>query len=146
MALAWPLVRAHIAAALPSVLPGVTVYDGPVVTGENPPAYLTIAAQPSGGGDGAGSFSQDVGPDGYSAVESGTVACELAAATGSTTVPNVFATFDAIAAFVQGDMTLGGTLLPGSTLTVSADVEQSQTTSGAVQRLLLTFAYTARLP
>lgn len=147
MAVAWPSVRAALAASMPNVVgPSVRVYDGPVVTGETPAAYLTVGHTPSSDDESAGSFSQDVGPDGFSAIESGTVVAELAAVTGSTTIPDVFATFDAIAAYVQGDMTLGGTLLPGSTLTVSVDVEQSQTTSGAVHRLLLTFAYTARLP
>ena len=145
MAVAWPAVRSRLAAALPPVV-GVPVYDGPVVTGDNPAAYLTIAARPSTGADASGNFSQDVGPDGFSALESGTVLGELAGVTGSTDVPDVFATFALIAAYIQTHQTLGGVLLPGSTLTVLADVEQSQTTSGAVQRLLLTFAYTTRLP
>lgn len=147
MAVAWPAVRARLASALQSVVgAAVTVYDGPVVTGQNPTAYLTIAARPSSSDESGGSFAQDVGPDGFSALESGSVLCELAGVTGSTTVPDVFASFDAIAAHVQADQTLGGALLPGSTATVSADVEQAQTTSGAVQRLLLTIAYTTRLP
>jgi hypothetical protein len=146
MAVAWPVVRARLAADLPGVLPGVKVYDGPPVTGERPSAYLTIAAQPSRGDDSGGSFTQDVGPDGFSALEAGSVLCELAGVTGSTTVPDVFASFDAIAAHVQADQTLAGALLPGSTVTVSADVEQAQNTSGAVQRLLVTVTYTTRLP
>lgn len=144
MAVAWPDVRAKLASALPGVLPGVTVFNGPPVTGENPAAYLTLAARTTD--DSAGGFTQDVGPDGFSALESGTVLAELAGVTGSTTVPDVFATFDAIAAYVQANQTLAGALLPGSTVTVSADVEQAQTTSGAVQRLLLSFTYTTRLP
>lgn len=145
MAVAWPAVRAALAAALPAVVGAtVTVYDGLPVTGENPDAYLTIAARPSQD-EQAGSFTQDVGPDGFSAMESGTVLGELARMDGTTTAPDVFATFDLIAAYVQANQTLA-VLTPGSTLTVSADVEQSQTTAGAVQRLLLTFAYTTRLP
>lgn len=146
MAVAWPNVRAALVADLPAVVgASVTTYDGLPVTGDNPAGYLTIAARPSGS-EGAGSFTQDVGPDGFSAVESGAVLGELARMDGTTTVPDVFNTFDAIAAWVQTHQTLAGTLLPGSTVTVSADVEQSQTTAGAVQRLLLTFAYTTRLP
>jgi hypothetical protein len=146
MAVAWPSVRAALAAALPGVIgAGVKFYDGPVVTGESPSAYLALAGRPSQD-EGAGSFSQDVGPDGFSALESGTVLGELAGVTGSTAIPDVFATFDAIASYVQADQTLAGALLAGSTLTVSAEVEQAQTTAGAVQRLLLTFAYTTRLP
>lgn len=147
MSVAWAAVRDWLATDLPTVVgSGVKVYNGPVVSNESPPAYLTIGNTPSSGGESAGSFSQDVGPDGFSALESGTVLAELAGITGSTAVPDVFTTFALIAAYIQAHQTLDGALLPGSTLTVSADVEQSQTTSGAVQRLLLTFAYTTRLP
>ena len=145
MSVAWAAVRARLATDLPAVVgSGVRVYDGPVVSNESPIAYLTIASRTSG--ETSGTFSQDVGPDGFSALESGTVLGELAGVTGSTDVPDVFATFALIAAYIQTHQTLGGVLLPVSTLTVLADVEQSQTTSGAVQRLLLTFAYTTRLP
>lgn len=146
MGVAWQTVRAALAAVLPDVIGATMFYNGPIVTGESPAAYLTLAHQPSQGEDGSGTFSQDVGPDGFSALEEGTVLAELAGVTGSTTVPDVFTTFAAIASYVQAHQTLDGALTPGSTLTVSADVEQAQTTAGAVQRLLLTFAYTTRLP
>lgn len=145
MAVAWPSVRAALAEVLPGIVGGAAFYDGPIVTGDTPAAYLTLAHQPSQSEESAGTFSQDVGPDGFSALESGTVLAELAGVTGSTDVPDVFATFDAIASYVQANQTLD-VLTPGSTLTVSVDVEQAQTTAGAVQRLLLTFAYTTRLP
>lgn len=144
MATAWPLVRSALATALPGVIGAVTFYDGPVVTGESPAAYLTLGTQPSQG-ESAGSFSQDVGPDGFSALEEGTILAELGAVAGSTRVPDVFTTFAVIATWVQADMTLG-VLSPGSTCTVSASVVEAQTTAGAVQRLLLTFTYTTRLP
>ena len=147
MAVAWPAVRAHLAASLPGAVGAlVTVYDGPVVSGDSPTTYLVIAARPSSTDPSGGSFDQQVGSDGFTAYESGTVACELGGVTGDTTVPDVFATFDAIASLVQGDQTLGGILLPGSTVTVGVDdVVEQQTTSGAVQRLLLAFRYTTRL-
>lgn len=146
MAVAWPAVRAYLAANLPGVVgAGVTVFDGPVVTGQDLDAYLTIADQASGDSASAGSFSQEVGPDGFSATETGTVLCELGAVTGGTDVPDVFATFDAIASHLQGNQTLGGTLTPASTVTASADVVQDQTSSGAVQRLLISIAYFTRL-
>lgn len=144
-AVAWPSVRSALAAGLASVL-DVTVYDGPDVTGDTPDAYLSLAYRPSVDDLSAGDFTQGIGPDGYSAVETGTVLAELAGVTGSTTVPDVFATFDTIAGYVQAHQTLDGTLTPDAVLTVSADVEQSQTTAGAVQRLLLTFTYTTRIP
>lgn len=146
-AVAWPSVRSALVTGLKGALPStVTVYDGPVVTGDRPSAYLTLAYRPSVDDPSAGDFTQGIGPDGYSAVEAGTVLAELAGVTGSTTVPDVFATFDTIAGYVQAHQTLDGTLTPDAVLTVSADVEQSQTTAGAVQRLLLTFTYTTRIP
>lgn len=145
MSVAWAAVRARLATDLPAVVgSGVRVYDGPVVSNESPIAYLTIASRTSG--ETSGTFSQDVGPDGFSALEVGSVACELAVLDGSTAVPSAFDTFDAIATYLQADQTLGGVLTPGSTVTASADVEQSQTTSGAVQRLLIAISYTTRLP
>jgi hypothetical protein len=144
---AWAAVRAQLATMLPGVVgSGVTVYNGPVVSNEAPLAYLTLGNVPSTDNEGAGTFSQDVGPDGFSALEGGTVLAELGAVAGTKKVPDVFTTFAAIAAWVQADMTLGGVLTPGSTCTVSADVVEAQTTAGAVQRLLLTFTYTTRLP
>lgn len=146
MAVAWPSVRAHLAEALPGVVgAGVTVIDGPVVSGENPSSYLTIAHQPSNPDDPSGTFEQQVGPDGYAAAETGDVRCELAAARGDATVPDVFAAFDAISDYVQGNQTLSGVLQPASVVTVSADVVQEQTTSGAVQRLLITVSYTTNV-
>ena len=142
----WPEVKARLVSALPSVIgPTVRVFDGPAPTGENPATYLMVGHAPSTTDDSAGRFTQDVGPDGFSAAENGNVVCELAAITGSTAIPSVFATASAITAWVQADMTLGGVLSPGSTCTVSADVVQDQTTSGAVQRLVLSVNYFARL-
>lgn len=146
MAVAWKAVRTALAANLPAVVgASVTVYDGPVVTGEAPTTYLTIADQPSNPDVGVGGFEQSVGPDGFSAAEVGTVLCELAAVTGDTTVPDVFATFDAIATWLQGNQTLLGVLTPASTVTAGAEVLQAQTTDGAVQRLLITISYTTRI-
>ena len=145
MSVAWEAVKAHLVTALPAVVGNVVVIDGPVVTGTNPPAYITVGHTPSADVESAGSFTQDVGPDGYAAEEVGSVVCELAAHTGSTNVPTVFATFAAIAAWIQADMTLGGILSPNATCTASANVVQAQTRAGAVQRLLLTISYTTRL-
>lgn len=146
MAVAWPSVRSKLAAALPGVVgTGTTVYDGPVVSGDAPSRYLTIGYQPSRPEEDSGLFQQENGPDGYAVTEVGSVLAELAAVTGSTDVPDVWATFSLIAAWVQADMTLGGTLLPGSTVTAAATVDAAQTTSGAVQRLLITFSYSTSL-
>lgn len=147
MAVAWPLVRAALVARLsPLVAPsGVRVYDGPIVSGDGPSAYLTIAHAPSTPDDTGGTFEQENGPDGYSATERGGVLMELGAVTGSARVPSVFATFDAIASHLQSDMTLGGILAAGSTVTASATVVEAQTQSGAVQRLVITVQYLTRI-
>jgi hypothetical protein len=146
MAVAWPVVRAQLAAQLPTVLGStVSVYDGPVVAGEAPPSYLTVAETPSTDDETGGTFTQEVGPDGFHVTETGTILCELAAVAGDATMPSVFASFDLIAAWVQADMTLGGVLSPGSTCTVQAAVVQAQTSVGAVQRLIVTFNYFTRL-
>ena len=143
MAVAWPSVRARLAAQLPTVLgSSVTVYDGPVVSGEAPPSYLTIAETPSTDDETGGTFTQEIGLGKVILDETGTVVCELAAVSGDATVPDVFVSFGLIATWVQADMTLGGVLRPGSTCTVSASsVLQRQTSSGAVQVLILAFSY-----
>lgn len=145
MAVAWEAVKDRLVSALPSVVPGVAVSDGPVVSGRSAASYLTVGFQPSTDDVSAGDFEQAVGPDGFSATETGSVLCELGAATGSTEVPSVFASFNAVAAHLQGDQTLGGVLRAGSTVTASAEVVQAQTQAGAVQRLLVTITYFTRL-
>lgn len=144
-AVAWQAVKARLVSALPAVIPTATVYDGPRVSGEDPAAYLTVGSAPSQSDESGGSFSQDVGPDGYSATETGSVVCELGATTGATDIPDAFGLFAAVAAWVQADMALGGTLSPGSTCTVNATVVQAQTRAGAVQRLILSVNYFTRL-
>jgi hypothetical protein len=146
MTVAWPLIRARLAVALPAVVgPDVTVYDGPVVTGDTPAAYLTVAHQPSIEDETAGTFEQaQTGVGGYLAEESGTVLMELAAVTGNSTVPDVFATATAVSAWMQADQTLG-VLTPGSTSSLTVEVLQDQNNAGAVQRLLLTLSYFTRV-
>lgn len=141
---AWLAVKNRLVAALPSVV-GAKVYDGPVVTGEHPEAYVTVGWSPSEDAE-AGSFDAQVGQDGFSSTESGSVVCEFAAVNGSRRMPDAFAMFSAAAAWVQADMTLGGTLTQGSTCTISARVAQAQTTAGATQRLVVSVNYFTRLP
>lgn len=145
MAVAWPAVRAALASQLPPLLPAVSVYDGPVVSGDSPTSYLTIGYAPSATGDATGTFDQENGPDGYAVTETGGVLMELAAVTGDTSVPSVFDAFDVIASHVQADMTLGGALMPGSVVTCAATVVEAQTTSGATQRLVITINYRTNL-
>lgn len=146
MSVAWGKVRARLAEALPGVVgPFVRVFDGPVVTGENPAAALTIAYAPSLETSSVGRFTQETPDDGWAANETGFITCELAAVSGSSTVPDVFTTFDAVASWLQGDPTLGGTLTRGSTCTAAADVVQEQSQGGSAQRLIITISYFTRL-
>ena len=146
MAVAWPSVRARLAAALPAVVgASVTVYDGPVVTGDSPAAYVTIAYQPSTDDEAAGDYEQtQTGPGGYLSEESGTVLLEVAAVTGDSVIPSAFTTADAIHSWVQADQRLG-VLVAGSTSSLAVEVLQAQNTAGAVQRLLLTLSYFTRV-
>lgn len=142
----WPAVRAYLVAQAPGVLTGYTVYDGAVVKNDAPTHYLTVGDQPSQDDDRSGEFEQGVGPDGFSALESGSVLCELGATSGDPQVPDTFAAFALLAAHLQANQTLGGALSPGSTVTASATVSQEQNRAGAVQRLLVSIDYTTRIP
>ena len=146
MAVAWPSVRARLVAALPAVVgASVKVYNGPVLTGDSPRAYLTIGHQPSTEDETAGSYEQtQTGPGGFLSEENGTVLMELGAVTGDTQVPDAFATVDLIHAWVQADQTLG-VLSKGSTASLSVDVLEAAQSGGAVQRLLLTLTYFTRV-
>jgi hypothetical protein len=140
----WPRVQDRLVTVLPAVLVGAKVYGGPVVAGEKPARYLTVGCQPSTDGQSAGTYEQAQTLDGYAAQESGTVLMELAAVTGSTTLPDAFESASAISAWVQADQTLG-VMTPGSTSSLSVEVLQAQNKAGAVQRLLLTLNYFTRL-
>jgi hypothetical protein len=147
MTVAWPTVKDRLVALLPTLpgFAGVLVFDGPAVTGEAPAAYVTVGWQESTDDDTAGSYEQtQTGPEGFAAEETGTVLLEFAAVTGDVTVPSAFGLVDALQNSVQTDQTLG-VLGRGSTASLAVEVVQSQTTSGAVQRLLVSLTYFARL-
>lgn len=143
---AWYAVKTALVTQLRTVLAPVVVYDGPTLTGDAPLSYLSVGASPSTDAGNAGGFRQDPSDNsGYTVAESGDILCELGAVTGNTVMPPVFGLFALLAAHVQADQTLGGTLYPGSTVTVSAGVVAEQTRSGAVQRLIVTISYFTRL-
>lgn len=146
MSAAWPVVRARLAAHLPTILPaGTAVYDGPVLTGDSPAAYVTVAHRPSVEDESAGEYSQDRTPiTGYVAEETGTVLLEVAAVSGNPDMPSAFGLVAAIQSWVQNDQTLG-VLTPGSAAALSVEVLQDQNQAGAVQRLLVTLSYFTRL-
>lgn len=143
MTVAWPTVRARLASQLPAVVgAGATVYDGPVVTGDAPSAYVTVAHQPSVDTDSAGDYSQDrTSFGGYVAEERGSILLEVAAVSGDPAVPDAFTIAAAVHDWVQADQTLG-VLSADATCVLGTTVLQSQNAAGAVQRLLLTLTYT----
>lgn len=146
MTVIWPDVKQRLVAELRALLePDVTVFDGPVVTGDDPLAYLCVGDQPSSDDDGAGEFEQDRGPDGFTVTESGVVLCEIGAVNGDTTMPSAWAVFDAVATYVQQNQTLNGLLEVNATLRAAATVLQAQTYEGAAQRLLVSITYSTLL-
>ena len=146
MTAAWPAVVDRLVGLLPT-LPdwsGVTVYDGPPVTADAPPEYVTVGFVD--GVDFGGTYEQARGP-GDCPEELGTVRSEVVAWTGDTDLPGLRARgFELVNAWeraLHNDPTLG--VLPqGSTASLAVDVAPAQTTAGAVQRLTVTLTYTAR--
>ena len=147
MAVAWPNVKNRLVTWLPTLpgMEGAVVYDGPVPDGDDPAAGVTVGWQPSTDDESAGSFAQDVGPDGFLASEIGSVLMEFAVVTGDSVVPSAFALVDALQSAIQRDQTLGGLLVVGSTVTVAVDVVNAQNTRGAAQRLLASVNYTTNV-
>lgn len=142
----WPAVKNRLVELLPTLAgwDKVSVYNGPVVTGAAPTTFLTVGFVP--GEDFGGSYEQDRGL-GDAPLELGTIRSELVCSLGGTDLPAVealaFELMDAWQAEVDRDPTLG-VMRQGSTSTLTVDVEPSQTTGGAVQRLTVTLSYTAR--
>ena len=151
MAAAWPLVVDRLVSLLPS-LPGwsgVTVFDGPPVTGDAPADYVTVGFVV--GEDFGGSYEQTRnGEGGWQGAleETGTVRCEVVCTTGDEdSLPamraRAFELVDAWDASVADDETLG--VLPASSISsLTVDVQPVQNTSGAAQRLTVTLSYLAR--
>lgn len=142
---AWPVVKARMVAALPTLAGWdvVTTFNGPPVTSSAPPNYVTVGYVV--GEAMAGDYTETPGV-GDVDNETGTIRSELVCSTGATDLPTVealaFALADQVQAWVKANRTLG-VLRPGSTSNLAVDVIPSQTTSGAEQRLVLSLTYTA---
>jgi hypothetical protein len=150
MTAAWPRIVARLIDVLPT-LPGwdgVEVYDGPPVTGDAPPVFVTVGFVL--GENNAGSYEQTRnGEQGWQGAleESGTVLSEIVCATGDVDLPAVraraFALADAWEAWVSADETLG-VMGRSSISSLTVDVSPAQTTAGSEQRLTVTLVYLAR--
>lgn len=143
MSVLWPLARAALARELPAIVPTAKVYDGDLPTNARPARYLTIGWQPATDEQLAGDFEQTPGPSGFLAQETGSVLMELAAVTGDTDTPDVFALAQALTTWVQQHQDLAGALSANATASLSVAVVEPQTRAGAAQRLLLTLTYTS---
>ena len=149
MSAAWPTVADRLVALLPT-LPGwtgVPVYDGPPVTADVPPTYVTVGFVV--GEDFGGSYEQTRNGEGWQGAleESGTVRSEVVCTTGDTDLPTMrsraFALVDAWDAAIADDETLG-VLGPSATSSLAVDVQPIQNTGGTVQRLTVTLSYFCR--
>ena len=147
MSVAWLAAKNKLLALAPT-LDGwdtVSVYDGPVVTGDAPTEWFSVGFVPDE--DFGGSFEQTYMSGGL-VEESGTVRSELVCWTGDTDLPTVqaraFALFDALQAAVHADDSLGGVLTGGGSASLAVDVQPDQSTGGAAQRLTVTLSYLAR--
>lgn len=141
---AWPQVVDRLVSYLPS-LPGwsgIPVFDGPPVTGDAPSTFVTVGYVV---GDEVGGSYEQLYSGGGLLEESGTVRCEVVAATGDVDLPTVraraFALVDAWQAWVTSTPALGLPLSLSSALSV--DVQSRQTDVDAVQRLTVTLSYSA---
>lgn len=150
MSAAWPRVVDRLVSLLPT-LPGwsgVVVFDGPPVTQDAPPTFVTVGYVV--GEDFGGTYEQTRNGEGGwqgALTESGTVRSEVVCATGDVDLPamraKAFALVDAWEAEVSRDETLG-VLGASSTSSLSVDVQPAQTDRGTVQRLTVTLSYLAR--
>lgn len=146
MSAAWPVLVDRLVALLPG-LPGwsgVQVFDGPPVTGDAPPSYVTVGFVV--GEDIGGSYEQVRGV-GNLLEESGQIRSEVVCTTGEVDLPamraRAFALVDAWEAEIARDQTLG-VLAPSSTSSLAVDVQPLQTDRGTTQRLTATLVYFAR--
>lgn len=154
MTVLWPTVKnrlvtvlvswdGYVASTDPAALAtDVLVFDGPLVSGDDPTAFITVGWQHSTDEDSAGTFEQSEGPDGYMVTETGSVLCEIASITGDSAIPNAFVIYEALANYVQANRTLG-VLDPTALTSLSCEVVQAQNSDGAVQRLLVAMEYQA---
>lgn len=144
MNVALPLVINATVALLPT-LPGwsgVTVYDGPQVTGDTPTSYVTVGFVD--GEDFGGTFEPVAGL-GDLLEETGSLRSEIVCWTGGVDFPamrvRAFGLFNAWNAAVQRDVTLGAVVASSS---LSGEVVPVQNGKGSAVRLVATLSYTAR--
>jgi hypothetical protein len=145
MAAQWPLVKAWLAALIPS-LPGlsdVTVTTGPQTSGSASSRYVTVGYVAD---DASGGYQQLQSYDGSVWDEVGEVRTQIVAQSGAesdTTVETTaFAMADAIDAAIRADHTLGHTLAPNGTVETSVEVHSISNANGTATALVHVLRYT----
>lgn len=145
MAAQWPLIVAHLVELLPT-LPGwdqVTVFDGPPITGDDPPSYATVGYVEN---DQAGTYTQVQDPDGFSRQEGGDVRSQLVCRTGDDDLAGMrtllFSLVDALDDHIRADRRLDGVLSPQGTSELVVDVLSLQTETGTAQTAVIALHYT----
>lgn len=143
---AWPAVKAALAAAAPglSEFADASVYVGPTPTSEAPAKALEVGFVNDE--NNAGTYERALAYDGTVWSETGNVRSTILAQAGdsdpSIAEGDAFAMADALAAWIQGDPTLGGVLSLDSEVRTSVDVLSIANANGTATELVLTLTYT----
>lgn len=144
MATQWPLVAQRLVALLPT-LPGwdqVAVFDGPPITGDDPPFYCTVGYVED---DQSGNYTTTQDPNGFQRIEAGEVRSQLVCRTGEDDLAGMrtqaFALTDALDAAIRADRRLG-VLSPQGTSDLVVDVLSVQNEAGTAQALVIALHYT----
>lgn len=145
MAALWPVVKARLIAAIPTLgaFAGVTVFDGPPT--ERPEKYVTVGYVEAG--EFGGAFDMPDSPIDTLREERGQVVMEFVDWTGDNDLPTkeayVFGLFDALDTWVRSDQRLG--VMPAaSTAELGASYVPVLNKGGSAARLVVTLTYFAR--
>ncbi|HET6914866.1 MAG TPA: hypothetical protein VFH56_02135 [Acidimicrobiales bacterium] len=144
---AWPAVKAAIAAgaaALPAFA-DAEIYVGPQATNDAPLKFFEVGFVNDE--NNAGTYARALAYDGTVWSETGDVRSTITANAGdsdpSIAEADAFTMADALAAWIQGDPTLGRVLSPDSEVHVAVDVLSiSNARGGTATELVLTLTYT----
>jgi hypothetical protein len=144
MATQWPVLTARLVVLLPTLSgwSGVSVFDGPPVTGDVPTSYCTVGYVED---DDAGSYTDDLSEVGnVFTTETGSIRCRLVVTSGDVDISTVrtaaFALVDALRTSLR-TAPLVGVLPAGSTTSLAVDVGSVQNERGSGQRLDFTVSY-----
>lgn len=143
MAPQWPAVVDRLVSLLPT-LPGwesVTVFDGPVPTGQTPTDYVTVGYVSD---DNAGVYNSTLYGEGSQYSEQGSIVSHLVCQTGNANIPamraRVFALIGALEDEIRADRRLG-VLSQEGYCDLTVDVQSISNARGSAQALNFTINY-----